>query len=195
MAALTLLIIRHAEKPGENWPGPGSKFDATPDKDSLVIRGWERAGAWTALFGAGLGGTDYPAPGAVYAANPSAEPNAASASKPGGDVSERPEETVSALSPRLGLKTNLGYAKGQEKALVTELLGLSGVVLVAWEHKAIVEDIVPLIPISSGTPPTHWNGSRYDVVLRFDRPDGAAAFAFTELFPMLLSGDSDEPLH
>jgi hypothetical protein len=66
---------------------------------------------------------------------------------------------------------------------------------VAWEHKAIVESIVPLIPVSSGTPPTHWNGSRFDVVLRFDRADGATGFAFTELFPMLLSGDSDKPLH
>jgi hypothetical protein len=27
MSALTLLIIRHAEKPGESWPGPG----LTPD--------------------------------------------------------------------------------------------------------------------------------------------------------------------
>ena len=45
---------------------------------------------------------------------------------------------------------------------------------------AIVENIVPLLPISSGTPPTHWNGSRYDVVLRFDRPDGATGFAFRD---------------
>jgi hypothetical protein len=186
MAALTLLIIRHAEKPGENWPGPGLTSDGKPDKESLVIRGWQRAGAWTALFGAGLGGTDYPEPDAVYAANDSGS---------GDDVSKRPEETVSGLSPRLGLQTNLTYAKGQEKKLVQELLGLSGVVLVAWEHKAIVADMVPLIPVSSGTPPTHWNGSRYDVVLRFDRPDGGNSFAFQELFPMLLSGDSDKPLH
>ena len=185
MAALTLLIIRHAEKPGENWPGPGLTADGTPDDRSLVIRGWQRAGAWTALFGAGLGGALYPAPGAVYAANDVGQ---------GDDVSKRPEETVSALSPRLGLQTNLTYAKGQEKALVAKLLGLSGVVLVAWEHKAIIADILPLIPIRSGTPPTHWNGSRYDVVLRFDRADGATGFDFQELFPMLLSGDSAKPL-
>ena len=122
-------------------------------------------------------------------------PSAANDSGTGDDVSKRPEETVSALSPRLGLQTNLTYAKGQEAALVQELLTLSGVVLVAWEHKAIISGILPNIPVSSGTPPTHWNGSRYDVVLRFDRPDGATSFAFQELFPMLLSGDSDEPLH
>lgn len=181
---LTLLIIRHAEKPGEDWAGPGSKFDATPDKESLVIRGWERAGAWTALFGAGLGGTTYPAPAAIYAANPA-----------GSGVSQRPFETISALAPRLGITPNTTYGTGQEDALVKELLGLSGVVLVAWEHKAIVDAILPKIPVSSGTPPTHWNGSRFDVVLRFDRPDGATGFAFQELFPMLLSGDSNKPLH
>ncbi|HEY4165122.1 MAG TPA: histidine phosphatase family protein [Reyranella sp.] len=188
MAALTLLIIRHAEKPGENWPGPGLTLDGAPDDKSLVIRGWQRAGAWAALFGAGLGGTDYPAPAAVYAADPNA---------PAGEgVSKRPYETAVPLVDRLfGSAPITTFGKGNEKALVQALLGLSGVVLVAWEHKAIVEDIVPLIPVSSGTPPTHWNGSRYDVVLRFDRPDGATSFAFQELFPMLLSGDSDKPLH
>ncbi|MFI5032872.1 MAG: histidine phosphatase family protein [Reyranellales bacterium] len=188
MAALTLLIIRHAEKPGEDWPGPGLTLDGTPDANSLVIRGWQRAGAWAALFGAGFGAAAYPAPTAVYAADPNA---------PAGEgVSKRPYETAVPLADRLfGTTPNTTYAQGNEKALVQALLGLSGVVLVAWEHKAIVESLVPLIPISSGTPPTHWNGSRYDVVLRFDRPDGATGFAFTELFPMLLSGDSDKPLH
>jgi hypothetical protein len=184
MAALTLFIIRHAEKPDEDWPGPGLTSDGTPDPQSLVIRGWQRSGAWSALFGAGLGGTDYLAPGAIYASNPA-----------GSGVSQRPFETISAVAPRLGITPNTTYALGQEDGLVKELLGLSGVVLVAWEHKAIVDSIVPLIPVISGTPPTHWNGSRFDVVLRFDRADGATGFAFTELFPMLLSGDSDKPLH
>lgn len=187
MAALTLFIIRHAEKPDEDWPGPGLTDDGTADKDSLVIRGWQRAGAWAALFGAGLGSTDYPAPAKVYAANPAAPP--------GEGVSKRPFETASPLADRLfGKPPNATFSKGQEKALVKELLGLSGVVLVAWEHKAIVEDTLPRLPITSGTPPTHWNGSRYDVVLRLDQPDGASGFAFQELFPMLLSGDSNKPL-
>jgi hypothetical protein len=187
MPALTLLIIRHAEKPGKGtWPGPGSTFDGSADPQSLVIRGWERAGAWTALFGAGLGGTDYPAPQKIYAANPNGAGDA---------VSQRPAETVSALAPRiLGQDANLTYGLGQEQALVTELLTLSGVVLVAWEHKAIVADIVPLLPISSGTPPKKWKGTRFDVVLRLDRADGAQGFAFQQLFPMLMSGDSNKPL-
>ncbi len=179
---LTLFIIRHAEKPDEDWPGPGLTPRGAPDKESLVIRGWQRAGAWAALFGAGLGGRDYPAPAAIYAANPA------------GNVSQRPFETITALAPRLKITPNLTYGQGQEDGLVQELLGLSGIVLVSWEHKAIIEAILPKIPISSGTPPTHWNGARFDVVLRLERPDGATGFAFRELFPMLLSGDSDKPL-
>jgi hypothetical protein len=50
-APLTILIIRHAEKPGELWPGPGLSREGKEDEKSLVIRGWERAGAWAVLFG------------------------------------------------------------------------------------------------------------------------------------------------
>ena len=37
MPALTLFIIRHAEKPGKGtWPGPGSTFDGTADDKSMA---------------------------------------------------------------------------------------------------------------------------------------------------------------
>jgi len=70
MEALTLLIIRHAEKPGDAWPGPGLTEQGVADDKSLVIRGWQRTGAWTAMFGAGLGGDSCPEPKAIYAAAP-----------------------------------------------------------------------------------------------------------------------------
>ena len=31
MSALTILVIRHAEKPGEDWPGPGLTENGEPD--------------------------------------------------------------------------------------------------------------------------------------------------------------------
>lgn len=35
----TIILIRHAEKPGGEWPGPGFTEDGTEDPESLVIRG------------------------------------------------------------------------------------------------------------------------------------------------------------
>ena len=137
LSTLTLLIIRHAEKRGEQWLGPGSNESGQPDGKSLVIRGWERAGAWAALFGSDLGGNDYPKPGAIFAANPGA------GGTPDEGPSRRPYETVSVLSARLSLSANVAYALGQEEQLVTTLVGLSGVALVCWEHKAIAAQIVP----------------------------------------------------
>jgi hypothetical protein len=188
LGALTLLIIRHAEKPDQNWPGPGLTEDGKEDEESLVIRGWERGGAWAALFGTGLGGTDYPAPQRIYAAHPGP------LDQLNHGPSRRPAETVEALASRLSLTPVLTFEKGQEAALMAEVLTLSGVVLVAWEHKAIIEDILPRIAVDQGTPPTRWPGQRFDVALRFDRPDGRTKFAFRPLYPQLLSGDSNTPL-
>jgi len=191
-AELTLLIIRHAEKPDGKTPsgtGPGLSHKGKEDPESLVIRGWERAGAWTALFGAGLGGSDYPQPQAVYAADPD---GATDGPKP----SQRPYETALSLARRVGLTApDFSFAKGQEQQLVAALLDLSGVALVAWEHKAIINDILPKLPVSNpGDLPSHWSGKRFDVVLRFDRVAGTSQFLFTELFPCLMPGDKTTPL-
>jgi hypothetical protein len=85
---------------------------------------------------------------------------------------------------------------GSEDDLVKEITGLTGVVLVCWEHKAIYKKILPAV--AKGQPlrgmPTDWKGDRFDVVLRFDRSVPDAPWSFRQLFPRLLSGDSDIPL-
>jgi hypothetical protein len=188
MSALTILIIRHAEKPGEAWPGPGLTPDGVADKKSLVIRGWQRAGAWSALFGGGRGGDDFPEPAAIYAANPS--------STAGEDPSQRPFETIAPLAARLKLTPIVKYPLGAEQDLVAEIVGLGGVVLVSWEHKAIAKTILPAIAkgqILQGMP-AKWDGARFDVVLRFDRSAPGAPWSFRQLFPRLMSGDSATPM-
>jgi len=192
MSALTIYFIRHAEKPSGQWPGPGLTDEGTQDAKSLVIRGWQRAGAWATLFGAGLGRPDYLAPQAVFVAKPGD-----SSSNEG--ASRRPDETVLPLVARLGLTKgwfNTSIKQDQAMQLVDALQKLSGVVLVCWEHKALVNDILPLLPLEGNSPPvpTKWNDDRFDVVLRFDRAAGHTKFAFRELYPRLLSGDSDKPL-
>ena len=187
MSALTILIIRHAEKPGESWPGPGLGPDAFPDGKSLVLRGWQRAGSWSALFGAGLGGPDYPAPSFIYVADPNATTDL---------TSPRPFETVIPLAARLGLTPDTTYAVGKEAQLIATVVRQTGVVLVAWEHTAIPRVILPTIANGQTLPgmPTKWDGARFDVVLRFDRTSPEAPWSFRQLCPCLLSGDSANPM-
>jgi hypothetical protein len=188
MAALTIFIIRHAEKPGETWPGPGLTPAGVFDKKSLVIRGWQRAGSWAGLFAGGFNDLDYPRPSVIY----TADPNSAIADEP----SQRPYETVIPLADRLGLTPDTTYAVGQEAQLVAALLTQTGVVLISWEHKKIAGAILPAIASGqtlSGMP-TKWDGTRFDVVLRFDRNAPDAPWSFRQLFPCLLSGDSAIPM-
>jgi len=191
MSGLTILIIRHAEKPNDpkaSWPGTGFTELGEVDEKSLVIRGWQRAGSWAALFGARLGDDAYPQPVAIYAADPE--------STKGDDPSKRPFQTINPLASRLNLTPIVKYALGDEDKVVEEIVDLTGVVLVAWEHKAIYQKILPAIAkgqILHGLP-TDWEGSRFDVVLRFDRSIPGTPWSFRQQFPRLLSGDSDVPL-
>jgi hypothetical protein len=193
MSALTVLIARHAEKPNVNEPEPGLTIDGNEDKKSLVVRGWQRAGAWAALLGAGLGGNDYPQPGVIYAANPN---QVVDATDSGQEASKRPYETVKPLCDRLHLEPITKWGVGQEADLVSEISKLTGIVLVCWEHKHIVRDILPQIATGQTIPglPLKWDGQRFDVVLRFDRMTADAPWSFRQLFPRLLAGDSDIPL-
>jgi hypothetical protein len=188
MSVLTILIIRHAEKPRESWPGSGLTPDGVPDEKSLVIRGWQRAGSWSALFGVGFRSLDYPVPSVIYAADPK--------STTGDEPSKRPFETVIPLAARLGLTPNTTYAVGQEAQLAATIVRQTGVMLVSWEHKAIARALLPAIANDQNLPgmPAKWDGARFDVVLRFDRATPEAPWSFRQLCPCLLSGDSATPM-
>jgi hypothetical protein len=190
MTALTVLVIRHGEKPGGDWPGQGTAEDGSTNSKSLVIRGWQRAGAWAALFGQGIAGALYPRPDRIFAVKPP---------PPRGAIphqSRRPFETIEPLARRLGLTPDTTFVVGQEGALVAEILALSGVVLVCWEHKAIGAALLPGLSEGQSIPdlPAAWDETRFDVVLRFDRDAPGAPWSFRQLFPRLLSGDRTHPM-
>jgi hypothetical protein len=191
--ALTLYLIRHGEKPDEKLPalGPGLTDHGEPNKKSLVIRGWQRAGSWAALFGSSFGGADYLIPQTIFAADPDQ-----TGSDDDDKVSKRPWETAKPLAekckPAARIVKNIG--KGSERELVKQALASSGVALICWEHQAIMDNILPLIPVTSGARPEAWPSDRFDVVLRLVRGDDETGFAITQLFPQLLQGDSDMPL-
>lgn len=188
MAALTILIIRHAEKPNKGWPGPGLDTNGVQDDESLVIRGCQRAGAWATLFSRGIENPDYPQPAAIYAANPDAVT--------GEEPSRRPFETVTPLASRLGLVPDTTHAVSQETQLADSIVEQAGVVLIAWEHHAIFGALVPAILGDQSITgiPTKWHGERFDVVLRFDRQSENDPWSFRQLFPCVLSGDSSVPM-
>jgi hypothetical protein len=186
VSELTVLIIRHGEKPGEAWPGPGLNRRGQENPKGLVVRGWQRAGAWAALFGGGLGGEDYPRPDAVYAATPKGDDD---------NHSRRSLETGMVVAERLGLDAVTRFGVGEEAELVAEVLRARGVVLICWEHKKIGEAILP--SLTGGRAglrlPARWDPARYDLVLRLDRAE-SGAWRFRQLFPQLLSGDSAEAM-
>jgi hypothetical protein len=192
MAALTIMIIRHAEKPDPKFPkwGAGVDIMGNQGRNSLAVLGWQRAGAWAALFACGAFGPDYPKPDVVYAANPDIP------APDKHEASRRPFETITPLCKRLSIKANKTFAVGQETGLVADVTKLTGVVLIAWEHKKIGESMLPLLAKGQVIPymPAKWPNDRFDVVLRFDRPNKDAQWRFRQLFPRLLAGDSDVPL-
>src|SRR5205814_6448764 len=49
-SATKIMVIRHAEKPLDFPPPHGVAHTGAHHKDSLVVRGWQRAGALACLF-------------------------------------------------------------------------------------------------------------------------------------------------
>ena len=188
MTALTILIIRHAEKPDTPADGPGLDEAGRPDAASLTLRGWQRAGAWAALLGTGIGGLLYPVPDAIYAA----APERAVSGKP----SRRQVQTIRSLAARLGLAPLTHLAKGEELRLAGEILARTGVVLVCWEYALITEALLPALLGGTGQDgvPRVWDRARFDVLLHLTRDAPDAPWSFRQSFPCLLAGDTAIPL-
>jgi len=139
------MIIRHGEKPPKN-PGKTGPFDVQEDGEpgkgkSLIVQGWQRAGALNSLFapyGSSPANTEISKPDYIYAASPNQE-------------SKRPCETVTPLAAWLGYaqgssQFNVNYTiGGGETAMVGSVLALSGVVLICWEHDNIMPNIMGAI--------------------------------------------------
>jgi|SRR5271165_2227876 len=137
-----IMIIRHAEKPPKppNNAGPWDVLvtGQTGGGNSLIVPGWQRAGALNAFF----------APYQSMPSNPKiATPNYIYAADPKGET-QRPWETVTPLAAWLNYpqdtpQFNISYSVGGgEPDLVTSVLALSGVVLICWEHHNIMPNIL-----------------------------------------------------
>ncbi len=181
----TIFLIRHAEKPDQ--ANHGVTVSGERDDEALIVRGWQRAGALAVFFASNR---DVPSPDRVYASMPRKE-KVAPGVKIGSD-SERPLFTVSPLAAKLGITPIETFAKGQEAALATALVGLQGTTLVCWQHEAIPA-IAKLILGTANGVPDPWPSTRFDVIWRFSRGPGGS-WAFDQICPQLLDGDDAAPI-
>ena len=189
-----IMIIRHGEKPAKN-PGKDGPFDVQESGEpgngkSLIVIGWQRAGALNAFFApykAKPATPEIATPNYIYAPDPKKE-------------SARPYETV------LPLATWLGYTQGSERfntqftigggepQLVKSVLGLDGTVLICWEHDNIMPNMVGAlnknVPISNyGSIPSPWPDVFY-LVWVFDFDSKAKSYKWTSVNQNLMAGDT-----
>ena len=176
-----ILLIRHAEKPALVGKPHGVDADGEPHVQSLIVRGWQRAGALAPFF-CDPRLPQLQRPTAVY-----------SPPSHGADGDHgRPYETIVAVAGLLNVEPQTRYTLDEETALVRSVLTSEGVALIAWEHKRI-----PLIANAilgdTRTAPQSWPDDRFDVVWIFDRTL-AGAYRFTQLPQLLLGGDRSETI-
>jgi hypothetical protein len=105
--------------------------------------------------------------------------------------SVRAQHTLAPLAEFLGKPVNTDFVKGAEAALADAVRGLSGVVLIAWEHHAICALANALMQSDRDTPQS-WPDDRFDMVWVFDK--AGAGWQFTQLAQRLLPGDRTDVL-
>jgi hypothetical protein len=180
-----IMIVRHGEKPEKDEDIHGVDAEGEHDKNELSPRGWQRSGALVRFFNPLHEQFVHPAlarPEAVFAAAPS-----------GHVQSERSHHTVQAVAQSLGLKVNLKHSKGEEKKLVEDAISTHGIVLVAWEHNAMI-DVANLILGNERSSPQKWPDSRFDLVWVFDQQPHESAWKLTQVAQLVLPGDSAQLL-
>jgi broad specificity phosphatase PhoE len=190
----TIFVIRHAEKPAGKIKGIDQ--NGSTDKDSLIVRGWERAGALADFFGSKQG---LPAPDRIFAsaAQKKARPVAKRGRKKArpaaktGSKSKRPTQTVTPLAARLGQRIDGKYTKGQEADLVKAVTAFDGTTLVCWQHEAIPK-IADLIVGNMKGIPKRWPSRRFDVVWQFT--SSKSKWKFEQVCQQVLAGDSAKPI-
>jgi hypothetical protein len=177
MSRQTILVIRHAEKPGQDG-SIGVSESGAGDPNQLSVRGWQRAGALTQLFS----GESVRHPGDT-------KPDWLIAAAPSDDhPSLRSVSTLTPLSRLLNLPLSREFTPGDEEALAQHLDSLDGTILVAWEHKRIPQ-LARHLMSGDDIVPISWPDDRFDLIWLFVRADTQPR-RFVQLPQLLLDRDS-----
>lgn len=178
--ATKVMLIRHAEKPlGSSGPY-GVSPEGERDKESLTVRGWQRAGALAQLFA--------PA-GGIFQDESLARPQFLYASKPKRqNGSMRSVETITPLAEKLVIRINSNYTRSETAEMLADALACDGVVLICWQQEYLPE-IANRILDDETTAPQDWHEDRYDVVWVLDLDPESGRYGFRQVPQLLLVGD------
>ncbi len=179
-----IMIIRHAEKPGDADPDHGVSLYGVHDKHDLTVRGWQRAGALVRFFAPiGAGGD----PGISVPATIMA--SAATPTSP----SLRAQHTVRPLAAALGIGMVVAHADGEEPSIAAAAIAAPFPVLIAWHHNHIVR-LVRALGGKAIECPAAWPDDRFDLVWVLDQAEPATPWTFSQRAQRLLPGDRDQPI-
>jgi hypothetical protein len=182
--ATKIILLRHAEKPEKDFAPFGITRKGQRDKESLQVRGWQRAGALIALLAPPNGnyGHSLARPQFFYASKPLRRRG-----------SRRPFQTLVPLAEKLGRSINCEFPRHDFDHMLEEVFQCKGVVLICWQREylpAIARIILDGRPIA----PVLWPEDRYDMMWVFDLIPSSDRYKFTQVPQRLLMGDSVTPI-
>ena len=179
------MLIRHAEKPAKDSAPYGVTAEGERSKESLEVRGWQRAGALASLLNPTNGRFQHAA---------LARPQFLFASKPlRRRGSRRPVETLVPLAQKLAVRINTSFQRAEIEDMVEEVVACKGVVLICWQREYIPE-IASLILGSDKIAPRDWPDDCFDMIWVFDRLPSRSRYTFKQVPQQLLDGDFSSPI-
>jgi len=183
--ATKIMLIRHGEKPAKDSVPYGVTSDGERSKESLEVRGWQRAGALANLL----------APANSHFQHSSlAKPQFLFASKPlRRKGSKRPVETLTPLAQKLAIKVDTSFQRSDFEDMLDEAFACKGVVLICWQREYI-PDIASYILGNKKTAPTDWPEDCFDMIWVFDLARSGSKYAFKQVPQNLLQGDLTKPI-
>ena len=176
------MLLRHAEKPAKDGVPYGVTAEGERNKESLEVRGWQRAGALASLL----------APTNGHVQNAAlAKPHFLFASKPlRRKGSRRPIETLTPLSQKLSLRINSSFPRNDFESMLDEVFLCKGVVMICWQREYIPQ-IASYILGSKKIAPADWPEDCFDMIWVFDLVRSSSKYTFTQVPQKLLAGDLD----
>ena len=182
--ATKIILLRHAEKPDKDFAPFGVTRKGQRDKESLQVRGWQRAGALIALFAPPNGkyGPALARPQFLYASKPLRRRG-----------SRRPLQTLVPLSDKLGIKINSEFPRHEYDNMLEEVFQCKGVVIICWQREYL-PDIAQIILDHRQIAPAIWPEDRYDMMWLFDLNASSGRYKFKQVPQRLLMGDSTTPI-